>query len=215
MLLAGLIIAFFLPLALSEWIGQTHIIYYDKLFYSRFFYWGTILTLLLYARMVERQPLLIITESKPPAGTFLVWVLVLYLLFIVAAIVSAIPALFGLHEDNAMIKVIAKLLTGHEWMVFFLALTAGVTEELIMRGYILTRLLQLSKSPVIAIVVSSLMFSALHYRYNSLRELIFAFMIGAIYGAFYVKYRNIKAIMIAHFLIDFINMSLATHLKLK
>jgi membrane protease YdiL (CAAX protease family) len=214
-LIAGILLAFMLPLGLTMWIGHVDISYYDKLFYSRFFYWGTVLILLFYAWRVERQPLLIWKESKPTIGFFLLSVLVLYLLFIAAAIVSAIPMLFGTRENNAVVKMIAQLLKGHPLFLFFIALTAGVTEEFIFRGYVLTRFSQLFKKPYIPVIVSSLLFSALHYKYNSLRELIFAFLIGIIFSVYYLKYRNIKAIMLTHFLIDFISMTLAQHFKLR
>jgi membrane protease YdiL (CAAX protease family) len=214
-LLVGIILAFIIPLGLSIWMGNMHISYIDKLFYSRFFYWATVVFMFFYALKIERQPLLIWPESKPTLGFFLLSVLVLYLLFIVAAIASAMPILFGLREDNTMVKMITRILKGHEALLFFIALTAGVTEELIFRGYLLTRLEQLFKNNNVAIIVSSLLFSALHYKYGSLHELIFAFLIGFIFSVYYVKYRNIKAIILVHFLIDFINMNLAQHIKLK
>jgi len=214
-LISGILLAFILPLGLTMWIGHVSVSYYDKLFYSRFFYWGTVLALLFYARKVEHQPLLIWKESKPTIGFFLLSVLVLYLLFIAASMVSAIPMLFGMRENNAVIKMIAQLLKGHFWFLVFIALTAGVTEEFIFRGYVLTRLSQLFKKPYVPVIVSSLLFSALHYKYNSLRELIFAFLIGVIFSVYYLKYRNIKALMLTHFLIDFISMTLAQHVKLK
>ena len=214
-LLIGIRLAFAVPLGLTGWMSGMHISYYDKLFYSRFIYWGTVVFLFFYARMAEQQPLLIWTESKPTLGFFLLSVLVLYLLFIAAAVASAIPMLFGMRENNAMVKMITGVLKGHEAMLFFIALTAGVTEELIFRGYILTRLEQRFQNPVIAIIASSLLFSALHYKYGSLHELIFAFLIGIIFSVYYVKYRNIKALMLVHFLIDFININLAQHVKLK
>ncbi len=214
-LYSGIILAFAIPLGLTIWMGGMHISYYDKLFYSRFFYWGTVVFLFFYARMAEQQPLLIWPESKPTLGFFLLSVLVLYLLFIAAAIASTIPMLFGMRENNAMVKMITGVLKGHGFTLFFIALTAGVTEELIFRGYILTRLEQRFKNPVIAVIASSLLFSALHYKYGSLHELIFAFLIGIIFSVYYVKYRNIKALMLVHFLIDFINMNLAQHVKLK
>src|SRR6202012_1088039 len=121
-----------------------------------------------------------IKESKPTLGFFLLSVLVLYLLYIAAAIASAFPIFFGVHDDKTVIKMISHVLKGHYWFTIFVALTAGVTEEFIFRGYILTRLMQIWKSPVTAIVVSSLLFSAMHYKYHSVHELIFAFLIGVI-----------------------------------
>ncbi|MDB5022594.1 MAG: family intrarane metalloprotease [Mucilaginibacter sp.] len=214
-LITGILLAFMLPLGLTVWISHVDISYYDKLFYSRFFYWGTVLILFFYARKIECRPLLIWKESKPSIGFFLLSVLTLYLLFIAAAIISAIPMLFGIRENNAVIKTIAQLLKNHPLFLFFIALTAGVTEEFIFRGYVLTRLSRLFKKPYISVIISSLLFSALHYKYNSLRELIFAFLIGIIFSVYYLKYHNIKAIMLTHFLIDFISMTLAQHFKLK
>lgn len=214
-LISGILLAFIIPLGLSIWIGHMSISYYDKLFYSRFIYWGTVLSLFFYARQLERRPLLINTEAKSTIGFFLLSVLVLYLLYIAAAIASALPVLFGVRENYSMIKMIAKVLKGHPMLLTFIALTAGVTEEFIFRGYVLIRLIQLFKNPTAAIIVSSLLFSALHYRYNSLHELIFAFLIGIIFSVYYLKYRNIKALMLTHFLIDLIGMTLAQHFKLK
>lgn len=214
-LITGILLAFMIPLGLTIWIGNINISYFDKLFYSRFFYWGTVVFLLFYTLKIERQPLLIIAESKQTLSFFLLSVLVLYLLFIAAALISAIPILFGVRENNAMVKKITELLKGHNAMLFFIALTAGVTEEFIFRGYLLTRMVQVFKNPVAAVIVSSLLFSALHYKYGSLHELLFAFLIGIIFSIYYIRYRNIKAIMLVHFLIDFINMNLAQHVKLK
>jgi len=213
-LLTGIILAFVIPLLLTIWIGATHMDYYDKLFYSRFIYWGTALMLLGYAVKIERQSLLIWKESKITIGYFLLSVLVLYLLSIGAAIVSALTTL-GVHDSNEMMKKVIGVLKGHPAMIFFIALTAGVTEELIFRGYLLTRLSQLFKNNAVAIIVSSLLFSALHYKYGSYRELIFTFLVGALFSVYYMEYRNIKALILAHFLIDFINMNLAQHIKLK
>src|ERR1700759_2385951 len=119
----GIILAFMIPLGLTIWIGAINISYFDKLFYSRFFYWGTVLFLLFYSLKIERQPLLIIQESKQTLGFFLLSVLVLYLLFIAAALTSAIPILFGFRENNAMVKKITELLKGHQALLFFIALT--------------------------------------------------------------------------------------------
>ncbi len=90
-LICGILLAFIIPVGLSMWIGKVNIAYYDKVLYSRFFYWGTTLYLLFYALQVERQPLLIIKESKPTLGFFLLSVTgALPALYIAAAIVLAL-----------------------------------------------------------------------------------------------------------------------------
>jgi uncharacterized protein len=213
-LFLGILLAFIIPLLLMIGMGELPMDYYDKLFYSRFFYWGTALLLLGYALKIERQPFLIWQERKVTIGYFLLSVLVLYLLSIGAAIVSAMATL-GAHDSNAVMKKVIETLRGHPATIFFIALTAGVTEELIFRGYLLTRLSQLFKNNAVAILLSSLLFALLHYKYGSYRELIFTFLIGALFSVYYLEYRNIKALIVVHFLIDFINMNLAQHIKLK
>jgi len=214
-LFTGIAVTLGLLVVFDLWLSHIQMNYYDKLFYSRFIYWGIVVVLLFYAFKIERQSLLLWKEENNNIGFFVLSVFLLYLSSIGAAFVSAIPVLLGEHENNAMMKKIIAVITGHQAMIFFLALTAGVTEELIFRGYLLTRLSQWFKNDVAAVIVSSLLFAALHYKYGSLRELIFTFLIGMVFSIYYIKYRNIKAIIVTHFLIDYINMNLATHLKLK
>ncbi|MGZ3777286.1 MAG: CPBP family glutamic-type intramembrane protease [Mucilaginibacter sp.] len=42
--------------------------------------------------------------------------------------------------------------------------------------------------------------------------MIFAFLIGIMFGVHYQKYRNIKVLIAAHFTIDIVNLFIATHL---
>ena len=213
-LMIGILAAVLLPLVAAMVVAPMKGPILEKVFYSRFIYWGTVLCLLFYARVVERQPLLIWAEKNNGIVFFLVSVFILYLLFIAAGIVSSIPAWFGLHEKNEVLKKIVRILKGHTALIFFISLTAGVTEELIFRGYLLTRLAQLFKGPYIPVIGSALVFAAMHYSYKSVHELIFVFLIGIIYGTYYNKYRNIKVLMLSHFLIDFINVMLLQHYKI-
>jgi hypothetical protein len=165
----------------------------------------------MYASKAEHRKLLIWDEKKTDAGFFVVSVIVLYLLTWICSIIGTIPRFLGYHEDNALMKKIVHILIGHQWVIVFTCLTAGVTEELIFRGYIMTRLSLLFKNNYMPVILSALGFSALHYGYKSLHELIFAFLIGIVFGIYYQKYRNIKVLIAAHFMIDFINMELLTH----
>ena len=97
------------------------------------------------------------------------------------------------------------------WLMLFTAVTAGVTEELIFRGYVLTRLSLLFKNKYIPIFISAIAFASLHYSYRSLREYILTFLIGILFGAYYQKYRNIKVLIAVHFMIDIISLEVGTH----
>jgi membrane protease YdiL (CAAX protease family) len=208
---AGIIAAIAFPFLLSIFLKYTDLSPVDRIFYSRFIFWAEILALLLYTAKVEHRKLLIWQEKELDLGIFIVSVVVLYLLSWVCSIIGAAPRLFGYHEDNALMKRIVLLLINRQWLIVFTCITAGVTEELIFRGYMIPRLSLLFKNDYLAIILSALGFSALHYGYKSLHELIFAFLIGILFGAYYQKYRNIKVLIAAHFMIDFINMEMLTH----
>jgi membrane protease YdiL (CAAX protease family) len=142
-IIIGILMAFIIPLAVTIAMGSMVMGSYDKVFYSRFIYWGTALLLLGYAYVVEKQPLLVVAENDEGIGFFIVSVVVLYMAFIGAALVSAIPAMLGMREKNEVMHKVTELLKGHNFMIFFIAFTAGVTEELIFRGYVLTRLMKI------------------------------------------------------------------------
>lgn len=185
--------------------------YPDKIFYSRFIYWTDVLMLIFYSNKIEHQPLLIWKETNIDFGLFIVSVVLLYLLNIACGIVSSVPRFFGWHENNEMIKRVALVMKDKPLLLVFTALTAGVTEELIFRGYILTRLALLFENKYAPVIISSILFSSLHYGYKSFRECIFTFLIGVVFSIYYQKYRNIKVLIVVHFLIDIISMELATH----
>jgi len=60
------------------------------------------------------------------------------------------------------------------------------------------------------VIISSLLFGLAHYSYGNWSQIINAVLIGLIFGFHYQKYRNIKILIICHFLIDFISI-LTTH----
>ena len=209
--ITGIALAVIIPVLLSILFTRIGLASQDRIFYSRFIFWVELLFIGLYAYRLEKQKFLIWTEQKQDAGFFIISVVVLYLLSIPDGILSNIPRLFGLSENNDALKRLMPIFFQHQWLLVFTAFTAGVTEELLFRGYVLTRLARLFKDQVSPIIISALLFSALHYSYKSLRELIFAFVIGLIYGYYYQKYRNIVVLIIAHFLLDLINLEISIH----
>jgi membrane protease YdiL (CAAX protease family) len=211
-IIGGIILAVIFPLVAGIVLARFHINYIDRVFYSRFIYWGDVLLLLFYAFKIEHQPLLIWKERAPDVMFLIGSVVLLYLLGIAAGFIANIPHLLGWPENNQMLKKVTAVMKNHSLLLVFTALTAGVTEELIFRGYVLTRLSLLFKNWYVPVIISSVLFSLLHYGYWSLRELIFTFLIGVIYSVYYQKYRNIKALIIVHFLVDLVAMTIAQHI---
>ena len=207
----GIVFAVVFPFVISLVLRFSKFTGIDGIFYSRFIFWTEVLLLMLYAAKAEQRKFLPWQDKKLDIGVFLASVIVLYLASYICSIIGLIPRGFGYHESNALMKRVAMLLAGHQLLILFTCITAGVTEELIFRGYMIPRLSLLFKNDYLPVVLSALCFGALHYGYKSLHELIFAFLIGIMFGIYYQKYRNIKVLMIAHFLIDIINMELLTH----
>jgi membrane protease YdiL (CAAX protease family) len=210
-IIGGIIVAVLLPFALTMPIAYSGLDRTDKVLLSRFAFWAEILLLLLYAAKVERRKLLIWNEKRVDAAFFLASVVAMYFLSWACGLVAAIPRLLGWHESDAVFRKIVLLFVNRQWLMVFTALTAGVTEEIIFRGYVLTRLALLVKNRYLPVLISALLFGAIHFTYKSLREVIFAFLVGVMFGLHYQKYRNIKVVIAAHFAIDIINLWIATH----
>ncbi|MBS1528521.1 MAG: CPBP family intramembrane metalloprotease [Bacteroidetes bacterium] len=83
-----------------------------------------------------------------------------------------------------------------------ICLTAGVVEKLTIRGFVLPRLSLIFESKYIPIIISSILFSLLHIGYRNVGECIFTFLFGLMSALCYEKFRNIKVLMIFHFLFD-------------
>lgn len=173
---------------------------------SRFLIWGVLGLMFLYARQAEVQRFFLWSEQPYPLSFYFISIVVLYILVILCGIVSHIPVWLGFHDDRTMIHKLYHVMGQYPVLIVFAALTAGITEEFIFRGYIISRLSLFFKNPTIPVIISALLFSAIHFSYKSLSELIFSFLIGVIFGYHYQKYRNIKVLVIVHFLIDIIAM---------
>ena len=162
------------------------------------------LLLFLYARIVEKNDFFIWKDRSYTFLYYLGSVIVLYLLCIACGVVSLIPGVLGWHEISTARIVLETVISRNIVLLVFAAVTAGVTEELIFRAYLVPRFQVLFSSKAAAVVVSALMFSAAHYRYHSLRQFIGAFAVGVVFAIHYQKYRNIKMLIIAHTLMDLI-----------
>jgi membrane protease YdiL (CAAX protease family) len=207
-LIIGIILVLAIPIALSRLLTLVHTDNFNLMLISRFIFWSEVGLLFLYARKIEGQEFLLWDENYP-VEFFIKWIVLLYLFSFAAGLVSAVPLLFGYKDNVAIVMKWLKVIVAHNWMLVFCAVTAGITEELIFRAYLLTRLQQLIKNTYMPIIISAAMFSALHYNYFSLRETIFTFLIGVIFGVHYQKFRNIHVLIIVHFLIDFLSFLIA------
>ncbi|MDB5032475.1 type II CAAX endopeptidase family protein [Mucilaginibacter sp.] len=201
-IIAGILIATVFSLVLYTILLRAHLSVLNGVIYTRLIYWAEIVFLWWFAAQFENQPLLIWKEKQSGIKFILLWTVFLFLLILAANLIADITTLLGYHQNKEILRQISRFITGRYFLIAFISITAGVTEEIIFRGYILTRLSLLFKNQYIPIVISALLFSGMHYTYNSPREFVFTFLGGTIMAVHYNRYGNLKPLIIAHTLID-------------
>lgn len=96
--------------------------------------------------------------------------------------------IFKFGEGNEVIEV-------NKFLLFISSGILGpILEELLFRKKLLTELLKFNNKYV-ALLLSSFIFSFLH---NGLVTMIYAFILGIVFGLFYIKYKNIKLTILMH-----------------
>lgn len=111
----------------------------------------------------------------------------------------------------------ASFLVPHSPAEFVLAgilvVVVAIVEETLFRGYLMLRIGGLSRSPALAVVLSSIIFS-LGHGYEGASGVITVGVMGAIFALVYLWRGNLAAPMTMHFLQDFIGIILVPLLRL-
>jgi uncharacterized protein len=209
----GVVLPFLLIVFLSAIFASHDQSYLYRLVCSRFIIWAVLGLMFLYARQAEVQPFFLWPEEKYDFPFYFTSVIALYLFAFASGILANIPNWLGLHEKNEMLHKVIQVMKLNPVVLVFTVITAGITEELIFRVYIITRLSLLFSNKVLPVVISAVLFSAIHLSYKSISELIFSFGFGLIFGYHYQKYRNIKVLIFVHALWDLMATLIAIHHK--
>lgn len=200
--LAALLILTQLPL--TSWIapstGVGGIVAYAK--------WvGTAAAVLAWVMLVERRPLSSIGIRKPGWDTF-GWALVMTAALVASMVLSynlILPAL-GLELNRVATKSITDTTLAAQVALF---VRAGVTEEILFRGYPIERLLELTRSKWIAALVPGILFIAGHYLFWGVGQLVVVAFGTVIFTLFYLWRRDLICCMIAHISADLIGFTMA------
>jgi membrane protease YdiL (CAAX protease family) len=179
---------------------------------SRLAFWFALLLLLIYSRKIEKQPLMLWEEKRysvwHDAASVLLTLLTVLAMVIVLSIIAMILQLKA--RSEGMEKMIA-IFRDHHALVWLTAITAAITEELMFRAYLIPRLQLLFKNTYMPVILSSVLFGCLHFGYGTALNIVGPMLIGLIFGFHYVKYRNIKVLIIVHFLWDYLLIALKIH----
>jgi membrane protease YdiL (CAAX protease family) len=84
---------------------------------------------------------------------------------------------------------------------FVIAITAGVTEEVVVRGYAQTRLEQLKMPTAVVLLLPTALWGVLHL-YEGAGPALTVFCLGMLYAWYYHRTRRLWPIIIAHALFD-------------
>jgi membrane protease YdiL (CAAX protease family) len=170
---------------------------------SRLLFWVCAGLAWWYSIKIDKQNLLIWQEKK---YSFLFYLLsfIAILLVIISGMfcIQLIISLSGLIKKSTVYAELTVIFKTNLPLLIFTCLTAGVTEELIFRGFLLPRLEIIFKNPWAASIVSSLLFGLMHAKYGTIINIAGPVFIGFVFAYYYWKYRNIKILILFHFLWD-------------
>lgn len=174
-----------------------------SLWISRIDFWVISFLIYLFAKKVEKTNFLKWKEQKQSVAFYIVSTAVtIGFIFLFLATISIIQRSFGHNVNNEVLNKAQKIWDNNLGLFIFTAFTAGVTEELIFRGYMLPRIEELTNNKWIAISISSLFFGLAHYTYNDMTRMVFPFIIGIVFSIHYTKYRSLISLIICHIFID-------------
>jgi len=211
LLLRGILFTAFLFIAFWTLApGLAKNLFPESQFYSgtflitRIFCWFIVGILWNYSNKMEQRSLLILKPQSQKPHFYYFSVLGLIAINYTGAIILSYILMYfkwqpgGDHEAKTMIG----LFKNNNSLLYLTALTAGVTEELIFRGYLQTRIAELLKGGVWGIIISSLLFGLMHISGGSILSAIFPVYIGLVHGIYYQKYKNMHVVIVVHFLWD-------------
>jgi membrane protease YdiL (CAAX protease family) len=124
-------------------------------------------------------------------------------LFVVVAVAGlGVYLLFvALHLNRIVVPVPP---TGHWWTVpalFLNAISAGVIEEIIVLGYLVTRLQQFRWAPLWAVAAPALLRGTYHL-YQGWGGFAGNLLMGLFFGALFLRWRRTWPFVLAHILLD-------------
>lgn len=142
-------------------------------------------------------------------GKSLLWSVLIYGLCMGAAVASiGLCHLLGIKE-LAGFKLYQNI---SPWVMTLMMVRAGIVEEICYRGYLLERLEKINGHWAVYVLLPAVFFGLLHYTQGP-RGMLIAFAVGLVMALAYRKTRDLKANIIAHFLIDFISIVLPLVMK--
>jgi membrane protease YdiL (CAAX protease family) len=166
--------------------------------FELFLSWSPVLVIgLLLARNREGWPGIGLTR---PRGGDLGMGLVLWVAsFVLVLVLAQLFQYFGQREVDFLTENLP--LWFQAIQAVLIALTAGITEEIVVRGYAQTRLEQLRASTAVILLLPTALWGVLHV-YQGLGAALTIFGLGLMYAWYFHRTRRLWPLILAHILFD-------------
>ncbi|MBC7643065.1 MAG: CPBP family intramembrane metalloprotease [Flavobacterium sp.] len=183
---------------------------------GRLLIWACLFLIYLFTNQIEKKRFLLWSEISMTYLEYLMSFLKIIGTIILGALTIGLTLKLLGSDSKQGIKFleILKILKNNFVLLTFTCITAGVTEELIFRGYLMPRLQLFFNKNWVSIAISSVLFGLMHIGYGTLMQIVGPLFIGIVFAIHYQKYRNIKILIFCHFFWDFISLIINTQLKL-
>lgn len=173
--------------------------------------WVPALSLVGFVRYVEDKPLASIGWHRSSLRQFTIRTVVSVIALLGANIVAE-PLWSRLGDSNdELLEGLGSFATFSLPEQLFIALTAGVTEEIMYRGYAMERLTELTDSSLVAGIISGTVFTSVHLRSElwSRSATLRMTQPTALLTACYLRFRALPVVIAAHALNDAVGFLLA------
>lgn len=198
-ILIGLLLTLVVPLVVAGPVAR-HIPGLSQRAGQEAFWWSLATIVLLFVLAIERRPLSSVGFRRPDWRTlaFGFGGGIAVLAFAGSMVIFLLPTLH-LHQDPATLK---RMLDTPYWYRVLVVTRAAFCEELLMRGYGIERLRELSGSKVVAGFVTLAIFTLAHWTYGTIAQLVVAASAGLVLTLLYLWRRDLISNMIAHWITD-------------
>ena len=199
---AGLTLALGGPVALNRYNSETLFPYWDAVGRQAAWegvWWLLAAGLLGVVVFWERAPLRSVGLVRLTRATFLIGVPAFVPLLLLFPLVQLLLSALGVADSQPTVDRLVKLPLG---LLLAGALRAGVTEELIFRGYLIERLGAWTGRRGFAAAFSWAVFVALHLGSWPVGHLVYVGLVGGFFTLLYLRRRDLTCNIVAHVLTD-------------
>ncbi|SDR05887.1 hypothetical protein SAMN05421664_3333 [Chryseobacterium soldanellicola] len=212
--LLALVMLYVLPL-LNTITGTANITA-EKFLYTRIVLWFVLLIIFLYSFFIEKNSFLLWKDKKYSISFYIGAVISLYFICTFGSAFLNVLITLLIHEKySGKLLQLSSIFKNNYLLIIFTCLTAGFLEELLMRGYLQTRVEKIYNNPYIGVIISALLFGILHSTYGTVGQVLIPLFIGCVFALFYKLYSNIKILIICHFMYDFVSLMMMNFIDIK